>query len=200
MTNLRGIASNITYLKMPEKSSILADVKSKQYLLICKSGLAVPSFEMSAEQINEAMMRQFKHHVEQFKLPTHFTGLPKERFFRTANHLVEKAAPKDMHTGMSLWRKYGMIKKYILSVLTPTMNKNLGPDGLPPSGKSMEDVLNSTRQQVYAKEQMDSKMKSKNPGIYVMKPFKASWYPVEWECFLAFGKPAAKPEKGFFHK
>jgi hypothetical protein len=69
VTNLRGIAS-------PEKSSILADVKSKQYLLICKSGLAVPSFEMSAEQINDAMMRQYKHHVEQFKLPAHFSGLP----------------------------------------------------------------------------------------------------------------------------
>jgi hypothetical protein len=88
VTNLIGIASNITYLKMPEKSSILADVKSKQYLLICKSGLAVPSFEMSAEQINDSMMRQFKHHVEQFKLPAHFSGLPKERFFRTANHLI----------------------------------------------------------------------------------------------------------------
>ena len=80
------------------------------------------------------------------------------------------------------------------------MNKNLGPDGLPPSGKSMEDVLNSTRQQVYAKEQMESKQKSKNPAIYIMKPFKVSWYPVEWECFLAFRKPAAKPERGFFHK
>jgi hypothetical protein len=46
VSNFRSVASNITYLKMPEKSSILADVKSKQYLLICKSGLAVPSFEM----------------------------------------------------------------------------------------------------------------------------------------------------------
>jgi hypothetical protein len=185
---------------MPEKSSILADVKSKQYLLICKAGLAVPSFEMSAEQIYDAMMKQFKFHVEQFKMPANFTGLPKERFFRTANHLIEKASPKDMHTGMSLWRKFGSIKKYILSVLTPILNKNLGPDSLPPSGKSMENVLFSTRQHVYEKEQQESKLKSKNPSVYVMKPFKISWYPVEWECFLAFGKPAAKPEKGFSHK
>jgi hypothetical protein len=117
---------------MPEKSSILADVKSKQFLLICKAGLAVPSHEMSPEQIYDAMMRHFKHHVENYKLPPNLTGMPKERLFNTAYHLVEKATLKDMHTGMSLWRKYGQIKKYIANVTRPLMNKNLGPDGLLP--------------------------------------------------------------------
>lgn len=185
---------------MPEKSSILADIKSKQFLLICKAGLAVPSYEMSAEQINDAMMRQYKHHVESYKLPPNLSGMPKERLFRTANHLMEKAAPKDMHTGMSLWRKYGQIKKYIVNIITPVMNKNLGPDGLLPSGRSMENVLFMTRQHLYEKEQLISKQKSKNPSAYVIKPFKVSWYPIEWECFLAFGKPSSKPEKGFYLK
>jgi hypothetical protein len=134
---------------MPEKSGILAEVKSKQFLLICKAGLAVPSYEMSAEQIYEAMMRQFKHHVESYKLPPNLTGMPKERLFKTANHLIEKATLKDTHTGMSLWRKYGQIKKYIVNVIKPLMNKNLGPDGLLPSGRSMENVLFSTRQHLY---------------------------------------------------
>jgi hypothetical protein len=118
---------------------------------------------MSAEQINDAMMRQYKHHVESYNLPPNLSGMPKERLFRTANHLIEKAAPKDMHTGMSLWRKYGQIKKYIVNIITPVMNKNLGPDGLLPSGRSMENVLFMTRQHLYEKEQLISKQKSKNP-------------------------------------
>jgi hypothetical protein len=111
----RGIEISNLITDMPEKSSILAEVKSKQFLLICKAGLAVPSYEMSAEQIYEAMMRQFKHHVESYKLPPNLTEMPKERLFKTANHLVEKATLKDIHTGMSLWRKYGQIKKYLVN-------------------------------------------------------------------------------------
>jgi hypothetical protein len=152
-------------------------------LLICKAGLVVPSYEMS-----DAMMRQFRHHVKSYKLPPNLTGTSKERLFKTANHLIEKAALKDMHTGMSLWRKYGQIKKYIVNVITPLMKKNLGPDGLLPSGRSMENVLLSTRQHLYEKEQLISKQKSKNPSAYVIKPFKVTWYPIEWECFLTFGK------------
>jgi hypothetical protein len=89
--------------------------------------------------------------------------MPKERLFKTANHLIEKATLKDMHTGMSLWRKYGQIKKYIVNVITPLMNKNLGPHGLLPSGRSMENVLFSTRQHFYEKEQLISKQRSKIP-------------------------------------
>jgi hypothetical protein len=178
-------------------SSILADIKSKQYMLIARAGMAIPSYEMSADQIHANMMTQFKYHVESFKLPPNLSAMPKERLFRTSNHLATEARSKDMHTGLSLWRKYSQIKKYVKSMITPIMNRHLGPDGNPPSGHNMESILFMTRQHLYEAEQLLSKNKSKNPAAFVMRPFKVSWYPVEWEVFVTFGKPSDKPEKAF---
>ena len=109
---------------MASESEKLAMVKSKQYVLICRAGLAIPTYEMSADQIHEHMLTQYRHHVEKYRLPPHLEKMPKDRFFRTKKHLQSTVTEKDLHTGMSLRRKIALIKKYIVNVITPIYNKN----------------------------------------------------------------------------
>ena len=182
---------------MASESEKLAMVKSKQYVLICRAGLAIPTYEMSADQIHEHMLTQYRHHVEKYRLPPHLVKMSKDRLFRTNKHLHSTVTEKDLRTGMSLWRKFASIKKYIVNVITPIYNKNLGSDSKLPSGFNMDSILFKTRQHLYEAEQLKSKEKSKNPAAFKMTDFKVTWYPVEWECFLTFGKCSDKPEKGF---
>lgn len=185
---------------MLKNPRLLHDIKSKQFMLIAKAGMAVPSYEMSAEQIYDNMSTQYKCHVENYKLPQHLGNMPKERLFRTQKHLHKTVSNKDMHTGMSLWRKFAQIKKYVINVITSLYVKNLGPDGLLPSGSNKDNVLFKTRQHLFEAEQLISKSKSKNPALYKMKEFDVQWYPVEWEVFVTFGRPSEKPEKAFFYE
>lgn len=173
---------------MATESEKLYMVKSKQYMLICKAGLAVPSYEMSGEQIHEQILTQFKHHVTNYKLPSNMTNMPRDRLFRTNKHLHATVGEKDLHTGLSLWRKFAVIKKYIVNVITPIYNRNLGYDGKLPSGYNMDNILFRTRQHLFEFEQGKSKEKSKKPAaIQDGRDFKVTWYPVEWETFVMFG-------------
>lgn len=180
---------------MPVSSDLLAEIKSRQNVLICKAGLAVPSYEMSAEKIQETILEQFKHHCKNEK---YSAGQPTNLYFRTSKHCDKDVSEKDFHTGLSLWRKYSSIKKYVNNMITPLFAKCLGPDGLPPSGHNMENVLLKCRKMVFDAEQQQSKAKSKNPSQFKVKTFKPTWFPVEWEVFLQFGRGSDKPEKAFF--
>lgn len=180
---------------MPVNSELLAEVKSKQYVLIARAGMAVPTQEMSSIDIYKAMMKQFIEHAALVRLSA---GTPKNIFFRTSRHLDQEVSNKDLHTGVSLWRKFKAIRKYINNNITSIFVKNLGPDGKPPSGHTMENILLKTRRQLYESEQELSRANSKNPGVYKCKPFKATWFPVEWEVFIQYGRPSDHPEKAFF--
>jgi hypothetical protein len=79
-------------------------------------------------------MTQFKHHVENYKLPANLAKFPRNNFFRTTKHLAESVSVNDIHTGLSLWRKFASLKKYVNNIITPIYLKNLGPDDLIPSG------------------------------------------------------------------
>lgn len=143
-------------------SRILTEIKLKQNVLICRAGMAVPSYEMSAEQIHENIMTQFKHHIENYKLPQSLTNMQRNNFFRTTKHLAESVTENDIHTGTSLWRKFATIKRYVNNIITPIYIKNLGPSGLPPSGCSHADILSLTRQHIWESEELGRKEKSKN--------------------------------------
>ena len=55
---------------MPQSSELLHEIKSRQNVLICKAGLAVPSQEMNSQQIDEAMMSQFTSHIANIRQST----------------------------------------------------------------------------------------------------------------------------------
>ena len=109
------------------------------------------------------------------------------------NHSVEV---DDEHTGISLWRKYADIKKYVTNTITPFYF--LGKDGLIPSGKSKEEILLKTRELLFMSEQDAAKNCSKNPRGYVVKEFSPDWYPTEWEVFLMYGAASEKSDKAFY--
>ena len=180
---------------MPVNSELLAGVKSKQYVLFARAGVAVPSHDMFQEQIHDAMMTQFKHHVSSAKLTP---GTPKNIYYRTLKHLDVEVTNKDFHTGISLWRKFSSIKKYVNNNITSIFVKHLGPDGQPPSGHTMENVLLKTRKDLFEAEQESSRAKSKNPAGHKKIGFKITWFPVKWEVFLNFGRASAQPERHFY--
>ena len=119
---------------MTKESRLLTVIKSKQFVLISRAGMAVPSYEMSAEQIHRNMSTQFRNHVENYRMPNMLAKFPRNNFFRTCKHLTKVVQGKYIHTGVSLWRKFAQIRKYVNNVITPAYAKNLGPNGQLPSG------------------------------------------------------------------
>ena len=176
---------------MPQSSELLHEIKSRQNVLICKAGLTVPSQEMNSQQINEAMMSHIaniRHNLPCFP----------DVFLRSSRLCDHSVTEKDLHNGSTLWRKFGAIKKYVNNQITPKFVKNLGPDGQPISGHTLENVLLKTRKQLYEAEQAESKARSKSPATFKIRPFSATWFPVEWDVFLTFGRASPSPERAFF--
>ena len=180
---------------MPVSNEELYSIKFKQYVLIARAGLSLPSHEMDSASIFANMFIQFKRHLERVKLPQ---GFAKNNFFRTSKHLDKAVTDKKIHDGASLWRKFCAIKKYVNNQITPTYVSLLGPDGLPPSGQTKETVLFNTKRILYKHEQLAAQARSKHPPSYKLKPFESSYMPCEWKIFLAFGRASDNPEAAFF--
>ena len=182
---------------------LLHDVKSKQYLLIAKAGLAAMTEDMSSEQLWEKIYNQFKGHVSKFTFSGHLSDLKKEVLFRRTKHLNDEkdiVPLDDIHNGFTLWRKYGEIKRYIQSTITSSWDSLMGPDGNIPSGKNLDDMLLETRRLSFNKDEEQKAKKSKKKGGYEIQEFvkNPEWYPLEWEIFLKYGSCSEKPEKTFF--
>lgn len=180
---------------MPQSSELLHEIKSRQNVLICKAGLAVPSQEMNSQQIDEAMISQFTSHIDNIR---HNLPCSPDVSLRSSRHCDHSVTEKDLHNGSTLWRKFGAIKKHVNNQITPKFVKNLGPDGQPPSGHTLENVLLKTRKQLYEAEQAESKARSKSPATFKIRPFSATWFPVEWDVFLTFGRASPPPERASF--
>lgn len=180
---------------MPIQSLELFNIKSRQYLLITKAALNVPSQEMHSKSIYSCITKQYKAQTDKIKLPQ---GYAKNIFWRSSRHLDKEVPDSELHDGASLWRKFCAIKKVINNVITPAYVSFLGLDGLPPSGQTKEQILLKTAKLVFDQDQLAARARSKNPAAYKLKPFPSYARPVEWETFLEYGRPAEKPEKIFF--
>ena len=125
------------------------DVKSKQFLLITKAGLAVSqSKEKGMVNIEQQVMTEDTEAVKAIFLPPAFLGYDRNGFMRTKNYFVDvaKLDPNDLHTGATLWRKYKEIRLILMNDFAPLLTKRL-PGGLPPSGKSFAEILTAVRNQ-----------------------------------------------------
>lgn len=200
---LYGPGNNIqvtftTNFSMAVAKRQLTDIRSKQFLLIARAGMSIPAYEMTLPQIHVRIMKQFHEHISSFIQPPSLRLVSKDKYFRTCKFMNDTSLPDDEHDGISLWRKFADIKRYVINQITPIYLKCLGKDGLIPSGKSKEEILLKTRQLLFQSEQDTAKSKSKNPRGYVMKDFTADWYPQEWEVFLLYGVASEKPDKAFY--
>ena len=162
------------------------DFKSTQYLLIAKAGLAVAdSEETNMEILQTGILNEFKLAVAGAVLPEALHGLDRNIFLRTKSFWAASAKPGELHSGCSLWRKYGEIRRVVVNDLSAALEK-LKVNGQPRSGLTLADLLEDVRVGTY------SKKKAQNS-----KPIPTGWVPYEWGTFLAFGSPSADPEEAF---
>ena len=83
------------------------DIKSYQYVLIVKAGLAVAKRrEMSKSDIEREVFIEFTQAVRGCPIPANLTGISSALFLRSKNFLSKTCVDTDLHTGDSLWRKF----------------------------------------------------------------------------------------------
>ena len=164
------------------------DVKSKQFLLITKAGLAVSqSKEKGIVNIEQQILAESTEAVKAVFLPPIFLGFDRNGFMRTKNYFIDVARldAKDLHTGATLWRKYKEIRLILMNDFAPILSSKL-PGGMPPSGKSFAEILLAVRKEVYEKYEDISEKKSKALRGYKRHAFMESLYPPEWETFVTY--------------
>ena len=149
-------------------------VDRHQFLLIARAGMSIPAYEMTLPQIHVRVMKQFHEHISSFIQPPSLRLVSKDKYFRTCKFMNDASLPDDEHDGISLWRKFADIKRYVIYQITPIYVKCLGKDGLIPSGKSKEEILLKTRQLLFQSE-------------HVMKDFTTDWYPEASEAVIPTG-------------
>ena len=77
-------------------------LKSLQYLIICKAGLAVcEEIEASTEELRREILREFTEGVDKTTLPIELKGYDKEVLLRSKNFASRACTFSDLHTGMS---------------------------------------------------------------------------------------------------
>ena len=120
--------------------------KSAQYLLVSRAGLAVSQMSaMPSESLETHILIEMTHGVEDFQdLSNVLNGLDKNVMLRTKGFNSLTAKPGDLHSGCSLWRKYGDIKRVILNELSNDF-ESLKVNGQPRSGQTIEDLLEEVR-------------------------------------------------------
>ena len=144
---------------------------------------------MSKAHIENDVFIEFTQGVEKCKIPSNLQGINSALFLRSKNFLGRTCLDSDLHTGDSLWRKFAEIKKIISNDFTDIYLKFL-PGGQPPSGLSMEDILEKTRVGVFMRYE---KKKNKDTP----RPCPPNWVPTEWLVFITYGKPSPNPEAIF---
>lgn len=179
----------------------LHEAKTYQYRLIATAGLAVTEQkEMSLPLIHNSMDEQFKELIEHcLPLPGHLKGLDPNIFHRSKK-LFEKQAlidTVDMHTGESLWRKYLEIKSKVVNVISKALSDLLINDELPSGEKLIAAKLMLVRKQIWEDNEELSKKNSKAKKGYTKQPFMMTWYPLEWDVFMLYGRPSNAPEEVF---
>ena len=166
------------------------DIKSFQYVLIVRAGLAVSERrEMSKSEIEREVFIEFTEAVARCAIPSNLNGMNSALLLRSKNFLRQTCLDADLHTGDSLWRKFAEIKKIICNDFTDLYVKFL-PGGQPPSGLSLEDVLEKTRVAVFERYEL----KKNKDSINKCPP---TWLPTEWLAFVTYGKPSASPQDIF---
>ena len=171
------------------------DVKSKQFLLITKAGLAVSqSKEKGMINIEQQILAEYTEAVKAISLPPAFLGYDRNGFMRTKNYFVDigKLDPSDLHTGATLWRKYKEIRLILMNDFAPLLLKRL-PGGLPQSGKSFTEVLIAVRKEVYEAYKDIAQKKSKAINGYKRHAFMETWFPPEWGTFVTYGAASPQP-------
>jgi hypothetical protein len=177
----------------------VAEVKQIQYCLLAKAGLAVSEgLETSIPNLHKNIYIEFKEAINAFQLPENLKGLDKNILFRSRNFpsKPDVIKPDDLRTGMSLWRKWGEIKRVVVNEFSPLL-AGLMKNGDLPSGKSMAELLKNVRKMLFEASEERALKNSKSSKGYAKKPFLETWFPPEWDVFTTYGTASSSPEGVF---
>ena len=147
-------------------------------------------------------MVEYNLAVANAKLPCAFSkDFDRSCLHRTKNHLIDKAkvSSTDMHTGASVWRKYNEIRRFVINEISYVYSRML-PRGMPPSGKSYDEILLAVRKELFANGEAKTARESKSKTGYTIKNFSPMWFPVEWDVFLMYGIASKNPQEAFRRK
>lgn len=187
-------SSNIELNLITTMPLTVNDIKTVQYLLIVRAGLAVmEGLEKPIEILHSESLLEFTEVVRSYRLTTAMSEIDKEVFMRTKNFLNPTCKPSDMHTGESIWRKFKDIRRYIANDMNAAYSRRL-PGGQLPSGKSMEEILHQVRKDLWLQNEEASAAKNKSEKV---KKFDTTWYPVEWSAFMTYSLPSENPADFF---
>ena len=96
----------------------LSRLKSTQYLLICRAGLAVSAeTEAASEELKRDMLQEFKDAVAKFSLSDDLKGYPTDILMRSKNFIARICKTEDL-TG----------KRYEISFYFVASNRNTSSD------------------------------------------------------------------------
>ena len=156
--------------------------------------MSVKTNKMPKTDLELEILTQYKKKVIAFKPPPNLIGLTAEQLMRTKNILSSsQSTESDTHDGESLWRKWGDIRRIVVSQITEEYLKQLARSGFSP-----EETLKNTRKALFESQEDRLQESSKSRGGYKKKQYHVDWYPLEWEIFMLYGMVSARPEKVFY--
>jgi hypothetical protein len=108
------------------------DIKSFQYFLITKAGLAVSEKkEMSLKIFEKDVFSEFEAAVTNCIVPENLKGMNTALLLRSKNILSRTCGLDDNHTGESIWREFAEIKRVICNDFTDLYNAQMPhPDAI----------------------------------------------------------------------
>ena len=101
-----------------------------------------------------------------------------------------------MHTGVTVWRKYNEIRRFVINEISFIYSRKL-PRGQPPSGKIYDEILIQVREELFDNAEAKTARESKSKTGYTVKNFSILWYPVEWEVFMTYGIGSQNTQDAF---
>ena len=75
------------------------------------------------EILQTGVLHEFKLAVEGAVLPEVLHGLDRNILLRTKSFWAASAKPGELHSGCSLWRKYGEIRRVVVNDLSAALEK-----------------------------------------------------------------------------
>ena len=163
------------------------------YLLVACAGNevshAVKEKHLSLEDTQLLMTATYQEWAHNFFDPESQLFPEVDRATVTSDNVLQMKG--DGISGVSLWRKYGEVKSYILNHVNPIyLRLTQGAENTSAAPLNMDQVLNVVREELWQVKEENAVRKQKHKKE--IQPFNAEWSPKEWLVFICCGFPAGE--------
>mmetsp|Transcript_9994 Transcript_9994/g.17123 ORF Transcript_9994/g.17123 Transcript_9994/m.17123 type:complete len:305 (-) Transcript_9994:201-1115(-) len=167
-------------------------VKRHQAMILARVGMEIQEIidEHGALAGNDLKSKAYEVFLKQVEIYEYPRGVRPQDV-----KMVTKS--KEMN-GTTVWRKYREIRRGIVNVINPVFMELLDKDGRLPLGKTLDDILEECRVEMYKKMRQTLQEKGGQatdefspipPEEIDPSDVPKSWTPTEWLPFIAYGIP-----------